>query len=163
MRDKLSYLTKHGLRCHDDAITLLNASKHGGRLQISCSDYLWRMWRRIGWWGPFSETNFTFCWCVLKLFSWVTHPSRRWLHTFHLQQCCWMQWVPHVTACVQGTYVVCSSKGIPWIWGMSLLRGEIKQLVVKWKCTLFEFHHSYNDVDHIDSYSGRLELQLSLY
>ena len=58
-------MTKHVLRCRDNAITSLNASKHGGRLQISRSDYLWRIWRRIGVWGPFSETNFTFCWCRL--------------------------------------------------------------------------------------------------
>jgi len=63
-------MTKHVLRCRDDAITSLNSSKHGGRLTISRSDNLWRMWRRIGAWSPFSETNFTFCWCMDWL--WMT-------------------------------------------------------------------------------------------
>jgi len=67
-------MTKHVLRCRNDVITSLNASKHGGRLQISRSDYLWRMWRRIGEWGPFSETNFSFCWWILVT---ITLPPPR--------------------------------------------------------------------------------------
>jgi len=63
-------MTNHVLRCRDDTITSLNASKHGWRLPISRSDCLWRMWRRIGAWGPFLETNFTFCWCTK---SWAAH------------------------------------------------------------------------------------------
>jgi len=55
-------MTKYVLRCHDDVITSLNASKHGGRLELSRLDYLWRMWRILGGLGPFLETNFTFCW-----------------------------------------------------------------------------------------------------
>ena len=50
------------LRCCDDMITLLNAAKHGGRLQLSPSDYLWSLWRTFGAWGPLLEINFTFCW-----------------------------------------------------------------------------------------------------
>ena len=53
-------MTKHVLRCRDDAITSLNASKLGGRLEICHSNYLWRMWRRIGAWDPFLETNLLF-------------------------------------------------------------------------------------------------------
>jgi len=49
--------------------------------------------------------------CVLQLFSRSKHPSWRWLHRFLSPQSCWMQWVPHATACIQWTYVLCSSKG----------------------------------------------------
>jgi len=78
---------------------------------------------------------------VLQLFGQSKPPSRQWLHTFLWPQSCWMHWVPHATACVQGTYVVWSSKGIHWCWGMYLLRGEIKRLVVEWTGTLDEFRH----------------------
>jgi hypothetical protein len=74
-----------------------------------------------------------------------------------------MHWVPHVTACVQGTYVVRSSNGIQWCWGTYLLSGEIKRLVVEWTGTLVEFRHSYDDLDPFMSYGGRLELLLSLH
>jgi len=46
----------------DDAITSLNASKHGARLVMSHSVYLWRWWRKISAWDRFWETNFAFCW-----------------------------------------------------------------------------------------------------
>jgi len=75
----------------------------------------------------------------------------------------WMHWVPHATACIQGTYVASSSKGIQWCWRTYLLRGKINQLVVEWTGMLVEFRHSYDDFDHFNSYGGRLELQLSLY
>jgi len=57
----LKWLNKF-LKCRDDAITSFNALKHGGRLQIRGSDYLWRIWRRLGGWGLFSDTDFAFCW-----------------------------------------------------------------------------------------------------
>jgi len=74
-----------------------------------------------------------------------------------------MRWVSDTTACIQGTYVVCSSKRIQWCWGTYLLRGEIKQLVVEWTGTLVQFLHSYNHFDCFNSYGGHLELGLSLY
>jgi len=74
-----------------------------------------------------------------------------------------MHCVHHATACVQRTYVVCCSKGNQWWWGMYLLRDEIKRLVVEWTGTLVEFRHTYNEFDCFHSYSGRFELQLSLY
>jgi len=89
---------------------------------------------------------------VSQSFGWSKQPSQRWLHTFLLLQSCWMHWVPLATAWVQGTYVVCSSKGIQWCWGRYLLRGEIKRLVVEWTGTLVEFLHSYNDFDCFISY-----------
>jgi len=46
---------------------------------------------------------------------------------------------------------------------MYLLSGGIKRLVVEWTGTLVEFHHSYDDIDRFDGYSGRLELWLSQY
>jgi len=100
---------------------------------------------------------------ALHLFGRSKQPSRRWLHTFLLPQSCWLHWVPHATACVHGTYVVCSSKGIQWCWGTYLLRCEIKRVVVEWTGTLVEFLHSYDDFDRFISYGGRLELRLSLY
>jgi len=72
-----------------------------------------------------------------------------------------MHWVPHATACVQGTYVVCCSKGIQWCWETYLLRGEIKRLVEEWIGKLVEFHHSYDHFDCFISYGGRLEIRLS--
>jgi len=74
-----------------------------------------------------------------------------------------MHWVPHATACIQGKYVVCSSRGIQWCWGMYLLSGEIKRLVLERTGTWVEFCHSYNEFDSFNSYGGCLELQLSLY
>jgi len=49
------------LRCRDKAITSLNDSNHGGRVQTSHSHHFGTRWRRIGASGPFSEINFTFC------------------------------------------------------------------------------------------------------
>jgi len=100
---------------------------------------------------------------VLQSFGQSKQPSRRWWHTILLPQSFWIHWVPHATACVQGTYVVCSSKEIQWCWGMYLLRGEIKRLVVEWTGTFVEFCHSYDDCDPFISYGGRLELRFSLY
>jgi len=88
---------------------------------------------------------------VLQLFGRSKQPLRRWLHTFLWPQSCWMHWLPHATACVQGTYVVCSSTGIQWCGGTYLLRGEIKRLEGEWTGTLIEFRHSYDDFDHINS------------
>jgi len=99
---------------------------------------------------------------VLQLFGQSKQPSQRWLDTFLLPQSCWMHWVPHAAACIQGSYVVCSSKEIQWSWGTYLLRGEIKGLVVEWTGRLLEFRHSYDDFDRFFSFSSRLELQLSL-
>ena len=73
-----------------------------------------------------------------------------------------MHWVPHATAGFQGTWVICSSKGIQWYWGMYLLRGQIKRLVVVWTGTLAKFRHSDHDFDRFNSYDGHLELQLSV-
>jgi len=74
-----------------------------------------------------------------------------------------MHWLPHDTASIQGTYVICSSKGIQWCWGMYLLRGKIKRLVVAWTSTWVEFCHRYDDFDRFNIFSGHLELQSSLY
>jgi hypothetical protein len=52
------------LRWCDNAITSFHALNHGAWLQIGSSEYFWRMWRTIGVWGPFSESNFTCCWCA---------------------------------------------------------------------------------------------------
>ena len=100
---------------------------------------------------------------VLQTFGRSKQPSRRWLYTFVLPQSCWLHWVSHTTACIQGTYVVCSSKGIQWCWGTYLPRGEIKRPVVEWTGMLVEFCHSYDDIDLFNSYGGRLELRFSLY
>jgi len=100
---------------------------------------------------------------VLQSFGRFKQPSQQWLHTFLWLQYCWMHWVPHATACVQGTYIVCSRKGIQWCWGPYILRGEIKWLVVEWTGMLVEFLDSYDDFDHFISYGGRLEQLLSLY
>jgi len=88
---------------------------------------------------------------VLQSFSQSKQPSQWWLHMFLVIQSCWMHWVPHATVCVQGTYVVCSSNGIQWSSGTYPLRGEIMRLVVEWTSTLVEFHHSYDDFDHLES------------
>jgi len=98
----------------------------------------------------------------LQSFGQSKQPSWQWLHTLLLPQSCWMHWVLHPTACIQGTYVVCSSKEIQWCWGTYLLRGEIQRLVVEWTGTLVEFRHSYNNIDCFMSDCGRLELRLSL-
>jgi len=99
----------------------------------------------------------------LKSFSRSKWPSVWWLHTFLPLQCCWKDWFPHATACVQGTYVVCSRKGIQWSWGTYLLGGEIKRLVVEWTGTVVEFRNSYNNFDCFNSYDGRWELRKSLH
>jgi len=72
-----------------------------------------------------------------------------------------MRWLPHATACVHGTYVVCYSKGIQWCWRPYQLRGEMKQLVVQWTGTLDEFHHNYDDFYHFNSYGGCVGLRWS--
>jgi len=46
---------------------------------------------------------------VLQLFSQGKQPSLQRLRMFRLPQSCWMHWVPHEIACVQGTYFVFSS------------------------------------------------------
>jgi hypothetical protein len=48
-------------RCHDNAVTSINWSKPCWRLQLSTTNWMWRMRRRISKWGPFAVTNFTFC------------------------------------------------------------------------------------------------------
>jgi len=86
----------------------------------------------------------------------------RWrLLKVHVLQPCWMRWLPHATACVHGTYVVCYSKGIQWCWRPYQLRGEMKQLVVQWTGTLDEFHHNYDDFYHFNSYGGCVGLRWS--
>jgi len=100
---------------------------------------------------------------MLQSFGWSKQPSWYWLHTSLPPQFCWIHWVPHVAAWVQWIYVVCSSKGIKWSWGIYLLRGEIKGLVLEWTGTLVEFLHSYADFDHINSYGSHLELRLDCY
>jgi len=90
-------------------------------------------------------------------------PSWQWLHMIHLPQSCWTHWVPHATACVQGTYVICCIKGIRWRCGMFLPRDIIIWLVVEGIRMLVEFHHWYNDFNRINSYGGRLELWLFVY
>jgi hypothetical protein len=54
-------------------------------------------------------------------------------------------------------------KDIEWCWWMCLLRGKIKQLVMKWTGMLVESHQSYDDLDCFNSYGGHLELWLSLH
>ena len=100
---------------------------------------------------------------VLQLWTRSNQFSRWWFHTFLLPQSLWMRLVPHATACIQGTYVIWSSKEIQWCWGTYRLRGVIKRLVVEWTGMLVEFRHSYDDFDHFNRYGGRLELKLSLY
>jgi len=100
---------------------------------------------------------------VLQLFPRSKQPLRGWLHRFLLLQSCWMHWVRHATACVQGIYVGCSSKVIHWCWGIYPLRGEIKRLEVVWTGMLGEFCHSYDDFGSFNRYCGRLELWLSHY
>jgi len=100
---------------------------------------------------------------VLQLFGQSKQPSWRWLQTFLLLQSCCMHWVPHATTCMQGTYLIGSSKGIEWSWEIYLRRVVIKWLAVKWRDTLVECHHSNDDSDIFNSYDGHLELQLSLY
>jgi len=100
---------------------------------------------------------------VFQSFGRSKQPSWWWSHTFLLPQSCWMHWVPHATACVQGTYVVCSSNGMQWCGGTNLLRGGIQRLVVEWTGTLVESRHGYNDDDNFISYGRRLELRLSHY
>jgi len=100
---------------------------------------------------------------VLQSFGRSKQPWWWWLHTFLLQQSCWMHSVTHATACVQRTYVICSSQGIQWCWGTYLLRGEIKRLVVECTGMLVEFCHIYDDYDCFISYGNRLELLLSPY
>jgi len=99
----------------------------------------------------------------LQWFGRSKQPLRQQLYLVLLLQSCWMQWVPHATAWVQGTYVVCSINGIPWCWGTYLLRGPSKQLVVEWTGTLVESHHHYHDFEHLNSYVSRVELRWSLY
>jgi len=96
-----------------------------------------------------------------SLFQWFgrsKQPSQRWLHTFCLPQSSWIHWVSHATTCIQGTYVVCSSKGILWCWGTYLLRGEIKRLVAEWTDMLVELCHTCDDFDHFNSYGSRAAL-----
>jgi len=100
---------------------------------------------------------------VLQSFGWSIHTLRWWLHTFLLPQSWWKHWVAHATACIWGTYDVCTSKETQWCWGMYLLSDEIRWLVVEWTGTIVEFHHSYDYYDSFHSYVGRLELRLSLY
>jgi len=45
---------------------------------------------------------------------------------------------------------------------MNLVQGETKRLVVEWTHTLVQFLHSYDDFTRLNSYSGQLELRLSL-
>jgi len=45
---------------------------------------------------------------------------------------------------------------------MHILRREIKRLMAEWTGTLVEYHDSYDDFDHFNSYGCRLELWLSL-
>jgi len=99
----------------------------------------------------------------LKLFGRTKQSLWRWLHTFLLLQSCWMHWIPHATAWVQGTYVICCSKGNWWSWGTYLRNGEIERLVVESTGTWLEYLHRYNDLDLINSYGRRMELQLYRY
>ena len=78
------------LRCHDYMITILNTSKHGGRLPISWSDDLLRMWRRIRAWGSFWETNFTFCSCAFVFESLAFFFD--FLNVARLKIRCWRRW-----------------------------------------------------------------------
>ena len=100
---------------------------------------------------------------VLHSFRRSKQPSQWWLDTFGLLQFCWMHLNAHATACTQGTYVICCSKGFQLCSAKYLRRAEIKRLVVEWTCTVVEFRHSYNDVDQFNSYGSRLNLQISHY
>jgi len=90
---------------------------------------------------------------VLQWYGRSKEPTQWWLLVL---QSCWMLCVPCATSCVQGTYVVWSSKGIEWCRWTYLLRGDIKQLVVEWSGTIVELHHSCDDTDRLNSYGGRL-------
>jgi hypothetical protein len=141
-------MTKHILRCRDDAITSLNTSKHGGRLQISRSDYLWRMWRRIGAWGPFSETNFTFCWCTPPIS--LKHSLQVYLQTLcnTVSECiseitqCWPQ--VHLPACsIMASK--CISKLTPiQLANLFLTLVDHSLRVIVWVHLIFMFKHTSN-------------------
>ena len=100
---------------------------------------------------------------VLQLFGRSKQSSELSLDTFLLLQSCWIHWVPHVTAGVQGTYVVWSSKAIEWCWGTLLLRSDFQWLeVVEYTGKLVEFRHSCEGFDRFNCHGGYMELQLSL-
>lgn len=86
-------------------ITSSNASKQCGRMQTCSSQYLGRMWRRIGMWGAVPETNFALCWCIgvmenRSLLYWL-NDSRRYDSVGNADQIGWCQiilwyrvWIP---------------------------------------------------------------------
>jgi len=82
------------------------------------------------------------------------------LHLCLWPQSCWIHWVSPVAASRQRSYVTCSSKGHQQSWGINLLSGEIKQLVVEWTGMSVQFSYSYKDFDHIYRYGGSLELRI---
>jgi len=100
--------------------------------------------------------NFPSMWMIQK-------PSPQWFNMFLLPQSSWMHWVAHAKACVQGTYVVSSSRGIQRSWGIYLLWGETNRLVVKWTGFLVEFHHTYNDFHCLNCPRSGFELRFPLF
>jgi len=76
---------------------------------------------------------------MLQSFSRSKQPSQRSLHTILSPQSCWMHCVRHIADCAQGSYVVCSCKGLQWCGGTYVLPVEIKGLVVEWTGALVEF------------------------
>jgi len=73
-------MTKQVLECCDNAITLLNASKHSGWLQISNLVYVWGMWRRIRVSDPFRK----------PIFHWADGYDRPWFLASALRR----TWMP---------------------------------------------------------------------
>ena len=85
---------------------------------------------------------------VLQLFYQSNQPLQLWLYMFLLLQSYSIHWVIHPAACVQEIYVICSSKGIWWYWGIYLHRGEINRWVIEWPGTWVEFRHTNNDFEY---------------
>jgi len=115
---QFSYQEKVDLR------TGASSTTWGELLSTSCSGTLWcqlsatslsaaqysKVWTKcaLRWaWTVGNSAN-----CVISVGQ-SKQPSWRWVHTFLSPQSCSIHWVPHAVACIQGTYVVCSSKRIP--------------------------------------------------
>jgi len=68
------------LKCGEEIIISLNASRYSGRTQITLWDYVWISWRIIGAWYPFLDTNFAVCWWIQCRLA-NCADSETWIHT----------------------------------------------------------------------------------
>jgi hypothetical protein len=98
---------------------------------------------------------------LLQSFVRSKQPLWRYLPMLRFPQSSSLRWIPPATVLIHGTYVIWSSKGNEWCRGTYLPRGEVKQQVVAWTGMLVDVHHSYNNFDHYNFSSGRLQIQLS--